>query len=160
VRAADLRQKYHLLRPESDAASLVQSLQTRFDRREAAELHRIQDVLNLVEHDGCQTNALVGYFGEEREDDCGHCSFCRTQRRALLPPPAEHAPVETAIDRNQLKSLTALHPAALSTPRQMARFLCGLSSPAAGKSRLNREELFGRLETYRFAEVLEWCENL
>jgi ATP-dependent DNA helicase RecQ len=53
--------------------------------------------------------------------------------------------------------LVAAHPAALGEPRQQARFLCGLSSPALTAARLGRHALFGALDEYPFPEVLAWC---
>jgi ATP-dependent DNA helicase RecQ len=160
VRAADLRQRYTLLQPDADVDELVESLFARFERREGSELRRIQDVLDLVEHDGCQTNALVAYFGEMRPEPCGHCSFCLTGRVATLPPTAPAPALDDLVDRDVLNELREEHPDAFSTPRQVARFLCGLSSPAVSKARLGKHPLFGKLETQRFASVLEWCEIL
>jgi ATP-dependent DNA helicase RecQ len=45
----------------------------------------------------------------------------------------------------------------LGHPRQAARFLCGLSSPALTKAKLTRHGLFGVFEERRFADVLAWC---
>ena len=61
---------------------------------------------------------------------------------------------ELELDRAVLDELTAEHPAALGTPRQRARFLCGLSSPATTKAKLSRHALFGALAEQRFADVL------
>jgi ATP-dependent DNA helicase RecQ len=49
-------------------------------------------------------------------------------------------------------------PSALGHPRQQARFLCGLSSPALTRNKLSRHPLYGVLEGYRFLEVMRWCE--
>jgi ATP-dependent DNA helicase RecQ len=56
-----------------------------------------------------------------------------------------------------LAALVATHPEALAGARQQARFLCGITSPAASRARLSRDPLFGVLAERRFAEVLEWC---
>ena len=160
VRAADLRQRFHLVQADADVETLVQSLYGRFARRETSELSRIQDVLKLVEINSCQTNALVGYFGEVRQEPCGHCSFCLSGRAATLPPAPPLVPIEEHVEVEALRSLRESQPEALATPRQVARFLCGLSSPALGKARLSRHALFARLEAYRFGEVLMWCEAL
>ena len=53
-----------------------------------------------------------------------------------------------------LAALRAEHPAALGQPRQLARFLCGLSSPATTRAKLSRHELYGALAAHRFAAVL------
>ena len=55
--------------------------------------------------------------------------------------------------------LCVAHPAQLGEPRQQARFLCGLSSPAVTSARLSRHALFGALEPYPFSEVLAWSTD-
>ena len=160
VRAADARQRYTRLRDEEDADALVADLQERFALREKAEIKRIGDVLKLVEYQGCQTNALVRYFGEKRPEPCGHCSFCVTKQAAKLPPARELPNLELRVDADVLRDLRASHPQALAYPRQMARFLCGLTSPALTRAKLPKHEVFAALENYRFVEVLAWCETI
>ena len=159
VKVADARQTYARLRDEEDVEALVANLETRFATRERAEIKRIGDVLKLVEYGGCQTNALVRYFGEKRAEPCGHCSFCVTGETAKLPLQRELPALESRVDAEVLDELSAQYPAALGQARQRARFLCGLTSPAVSKAKLGRHELFGRLENYRFRDVLAWCEG-
>ena len=160
VKVADARQTYARLRDEEDGEALVADLETRFAARENAEIKRIGDVLKLVEYGGCQTNALVRYFGEKRAQPCGHCSFCVTGAAAKLPGQRALPDLESRVDANVLGELSAQFPDALGQARQRARFLCGLTSPAVSKARLGRHELFGVLENYRFGEVLAWCEAM
>jgi ATP-dependent DNA helicase RecQ len=54
-------------------------------------------------------------------------------------------------------SLRAEHPAELGQPRQLARFLCGLTSPATTRAKLSRHPLYGELAANRFADVLALC---
>jgi ATP-dependent DNA helicase RecQ len=75
-----------------------------------------------------------------------------------MPVLPARPPIERVIDGAQLRSLAMSAPAALGEPRQQARFLCGLSSPALTRARLTRNPLYGALEEYRFAQVLAWCE--
>jgi ATP-dependent DNA helicase RecQ len=124
----------------------------RFDRREHSEEERIKRVVALVEHDGCQVQSLVGYFGETRAEPCGHCTFCLRGVAQRLPEAA--APLAPELDRAVLAELAAEHPTALGTARQRARFLCGLTSPATTKAKLSRHALFGALAEQRFADVL------
>ncbi len=158
MKAGEPRQRYTRLRPSEDAAALTADLVRRFHRREEQEVARIQQVLALVEHDGCQTNFLVGYFGEERPEACGHCTHCVTGRPRSLPPTRAFPPLPAGLDVSALAGLRGEHPQALGEPRQRARFLCGLTSPALTRAKLSRHALFGALEARRFAEVLEWCE--
>jgi ATP-dependent DNA helicase RecQ len=159
VRAADARSRYHRLREDENLEAISDELAEKFARRESNEIARLQKVLELVEHDGCQTNALVGYFGEERSTPCGHCSWCK-RGAAKLPPANPVQPIESTINRNEVLALREEHPNSLGEPRQLARFLCGLSSPAQAKARIGKHALFAKLEAHRFGEVLAWCEKL
>jgi hypothetical protein len=152
LKVADVRQRFTLLQQPPSLDELRDRLAERFDRREQSEAERIARVVALVEHDGCQVQSLVGYFGETRADPCGHCSYCLTGSAQKLPEPAAISSIE--LDRAVLDELTEAHPAALGTPRQRARFLCGLSSPATTKAKLTRHALFGALAEQRFADVL------
>jgi ATP-dependent DNA helicase RecQ len=62
------------------------------------------------------------------------------------------------VDPASLASLRTEYPDALGQPRQLARFLCGLSSPATARERLSRNELYGALAAHSFASVLALCE--
>ncbi|MBI5548563.1 MAG: RecQ family ATP-dependent DNA helicase [Deltaproteobacteria bacterium] len=159
LRASEVRQRYSRLRPAEDASVLVGELARRFATREEGELQRLQQVLGVVTRDGCQVHALVGHFGERREGRCGHCTWCRTGKAQVLPASAPFAPLPAGLEVTQLASLRAKHPQALREPRQVSRFLCGLTSPALTRAKLARHDLFGALEERRFAEVLEWCSG-
>jgi ATP-dependent DNA helicase RecQ len=75
VQAAGVRHRYRLVRQPDDLAAVVKKLCERTQRHEADGLARIQQVVDLVEHDACQVAALGDHFGEQR-DPCGHCSWC------------------------------------------------------------------------------------
>jgi ATP-dependent DNA helicase RecQ len=152
LKVAEVRQRFTLLARPPSLAELRDRLAERFDNRERSEAQRIERVVALVEHDGCQVQSLVGYFGEALEDPCGHCSFCLTGTGRRLPEPA--AARELELDLALLGEVTAEHPTALGTARQRARFLCGLASPATTKAKLSRHALFGALAEQRFADVL------
>jgi ATP-dependent DNA helicase RecQ len=152
LKVAEVRQSFTLLAQPPSLAESSDRLAERFDRRERSEAERIERVVALVEHDGCQVQSLVGYFGETLAAPCGHCSYCLTGRAQRLPEPAAKQQVD--VDLAALSQLAAEHPAALGTPRQRARFLCGLTSPATAKAKLSRHALFGVLAEQRFADVL------
>src|SRR4051812_1275427 len=157
LQPAELRQRYTVLPGPGWDAEVVDALLERFARREQAETDRIAKVLSLVTHDGCQVGLLVGYFGETRTEPCGHCSHCLTGRAQGLPEPEPKAPIESSVSE-ALAALRTLHPDALGAPRQAARFLTGITSPATSRAKLTRDQLFGSLAERRFADVLAWCE--
>ncbi|HLM34845.1 MAG TPA: ATP-dependent DNA helicase RecQ [Gaiellaceae bacterium] len=158
LQPAEVRQRYTLVAHPESEDTLVDRLLERFVRRERAETQRIENVLGLVIHDGCQVCALVGYFGETRTEPCGHCSHCLTGAAQQLPRPEPKRPIETAVDAEALAALRSAQPDALATPRQRARFLCGITSPATSRAKLTRDPLFGLLSDRRFADVLAWCD--
>jgi ATP-dependent DNA helicase RecQ len=70
---------------------------------------------------------------------------------ALRAEPLADTPT---LDRAELRALSRAHPQALGEARQLARFLCGLTSPATSRARLSRHALFGVLAERRFEQVL------
>jgi ATP-dependent DNA helicase RecQ len=159
VSASDARQRYTRLLSQEKMATLVRELTERFHKREAAEMARMEQLLTLITHDGCQNNALVGYFGQVRAEPCGHCTYCLTGKPAVMPEAPPRPPLPDLLDVMALQELREAHPEALGEPRQATRFLCGLTSPALTKARLSRHELFGILEDRRFQEVLAFLER-
>jgi ATP-dependent DNA helicase RecQ len=159
LQAAEARQRFTLVTRPDSASELRDRLVERSERREQVETERIERVVSLVTHDGCQVNALVAYFGEERDEPCGHCSFCLGQTAQALFPAEPLPEIATLVDERALGALRAAHADALAAPRQVARLLCGLSSPATSRARLTRDPLYGVLAEHRFAGVLEWCET-
>ncbi len=157
--ASDARQRWTVLRRPDDPEALVGRLDDRFRAREAAEAARVADVLAVVTHDGCQTNRLVAHFGQHRDAPCGHCTWCRTRNPRTLPQAVERAPLPAGLDLGGLTGVRAAHPDALATPRQVARFLCGITSPATTRAKLTRGGLFGVLADRPFGEVLFWAER-
>jgi len=132
-------------------------MMARFTSHERREIERLQHVIDLVTHDGCQANALAAYFGEQRSGPCGHCMWCTAHTPQRFPPPVAPPPMASLVSREVLQTLRASQPVALREPRQVARLLCGITSPALTTARLSRHPLFGVLATHRFADVLAWC---
>ncbi len=158
---SDLRNRY-VRGPEAvegkvvDVEGLTESLYARFALHERREIERIRAVLQLVQFDGCQTNHLVAHFGEMRSAPCGHCSWCHTKKPTVLPPPSPTPDFATLVNDDAFSAVIGAHPAALALPRQQARFLCGLNSPATTKAKLSKHTLNGALDEHRFDDVLAW----
>jgi len=146
------------LATEEHVDAITDALVERFSEHEARELGRIDEVLALIATNGCQTNALVAHFGENRTAPCGHCTFCLTRTATTLPAPTPTptAQIAAAVDLAALSALALAHPKALATARQQARFLCGLTSPALTAAKLSKHPLAGVLDDVRFHEVLAW----
>jgi ATP-dependent DNA helicase RecQ len=156
---AELRHQYSFVRRPSTLEEIVTVLARRFGRREEQEVRRVSQVVDLVIQDACQTNALVQYFGEHREKPCGHCTWCKTGVSQILPAVPTPPALPADLDVKAFRSLQKSQFDALGEPRQSARFLCGLTSPALTRSKLTRHPLFGVFEERRFADVIAWCDR-
>lgn len=161
---SEVRQRYSRLNGvpsgSPDVEALVTELTQRFTRREVQTIAGLERVMSLVTLGSCQTNALAAYFGEVREVPCGHCTYCVTGTQGIVPPTAPAEPLPAGINMAELRALRSDNSIALRDSRQLARFLCGLSSPATTRARLTRSPMFGALEHRRFHEVMAWCDRL
>jgi ATP-dependent DNA helicase RecQ len=156
VEASGVRQGYRRLEQPASLEALCAQLNERFQRREESDIGRIREVLKFAEHDGCFTRYLLAFFGADRED-CGHCAWCEAVPARPLHPARHRRPgsVKTA----DLEALRSSAPGALGRHRQLARFLCGLASPATTRAKLNRHPLFGVYSDIPFQRVLESVDN-
>ncbi|HUT09778.1 MAG TPA: RecQ family ATP-dependent DNA helicase [Thermoguttaceae bacterium] len=155
LQAAGVRQGFRVEQIPDDLTPLCEDLGERFRRREEQDVARVRGMLEFAEHDGCLTQHLLAYFGENR-DACGHCGRCDGEPAKPLPP-ARYTP-PGASDLDALRRLKAEGHAALAAPRQLVRFLCGLGSPATTRARLRAHPMFGRFASVPFHEVLAFVE--
>jgi ATP-dependent DNA helicase RecQ len=154
LRTVGVRLRYRRLRNCEDPAALADSLYQRTLQREARDIQRLRQVLDLVQHDGCQVSELGAYFGEPLERPCGHCSWCQRGGKPARVPPGT-PPVIGELVWRQAAALGNQHPEVFSEPRAVARFLCGVSSPWLLRAKLQAHPLFGALAHVPFPTVLE-----
>lgn len=160
LQPSGIRHRYRITDDSRSIESLVRRMQELFAVREAKDSERLDRIMTFAKDSGCLTRHLLRYFGEDLPSDCGHCSSCLHPQKA--PRTIPHSGQRTISTENvlQIQSLIEEGHAALRAPRQMARFLCGITSPATSRDRLSRHDLFGLLEDYPFQQVLEQTESL
>ncbi len=156
VQASGVRQGYRVEQMPADLDGLCRSLEERFQRREEQDITRVGRMVRFAEHDGCLTGHLMDYFGET-SGACGHCSGCHGAFSGPLPPASYSAPDESK--RQSVQSLHAEGHASLAAPRQLTRFLCGLSSPMTTRAKLRKHPMFGVFKCVPFHEVLAFVEK-
>lgn len=154
LEASEVRNRFTRQENCPPAQELADELVRRFAHREEDEIGRIGKLLEFVKHEGCHSNALAAYFGEIREEPCGNCAQCMTGRPVTLPPENLPPPVISGSDREALRQLQEEHPKALAYPRQVARFLCGIPSPALSKAKLLKHPLHAKWQDSHFPDVL------
>jgi ATP-dependent DNA helicase RecQ len=136
----------------------IETLIQRFQKREDNDIKRIEGVLRLAQHRGCITQYLLNYFGEKR-DPCGHCSQCQGGPPIVLDDAQPY--VFTGQDEQRIRGLVSAGHASIKRPRQLARFLCGITSPATTRARLRKESnLFGAYDSIPFKSVMEYVDGL
>lgn len=156
IKPSGLRHRFRLLAKAKERTphAIATWLHGLFTSREKQDLARLEGILDFASTPGCSTRRLIAYFGEKMDTDCGHCGRCHGESAARLPlcDEMEISLVHIAA----INVLRAEGHAALRGKRQLARFLCGISSPAVTRDRLTRHDAFGLLERVPFSHVLEY----
>jgi ATP-dependent DNA helicase RecQ len=153
INVAGIRQGYRRLKMPGNLEALVDALNERFRTREVNDIDRIRQVLAFAQQDGCLTRHLLAYFGENRAN-CGHC--CRCQGRKASPLQPRQSPCFDEQDEKRFHALIAEGHVALKSPRQLARFLCGITSPATTRDKLRKYGMFAAYDRFPFKDVLQF----
>lgn len=151
---ANLRQGYknnQTIKSPEQLNALCDHLNQLFAEREARDIKRIHSVLAFANNPACLSQQLMQYFGETSAQACGICNHCR---QAPVPVNLPVAAPLSSEQKNTIASLKHENHAALRQPRQLARFLCGLPSPATSRSTLKSHPAFGVLGAVPFALVM------
>lgn len=167
LKPSGARQRYRLSdeAAQLEPAAVAAVLQRLFTEREARDIGRQGQILELAVHRGCLTRWLLRYFGEEMARDCGTCTSCleRAAGSADETPRTVPGLSSAGIQREDvalIRGVMAERRPALRSPRQLARFLCGISSPATTRERLTRHDAFGMLQHVPFEDVLAQAESM
>lgn len=151
VGVTGLRQGLRLLR-KPDAGEISRRLSEKVFQNETRNIERTQQVVELLNIDDCKTRYLLGYFGEDLGEPCGHCGYCETGKTAKIGKPRRNL---TQSEAARVKQFLREQPIGQKTPRESARFLCGITSPKLSRGPLLKNPLFGSLEQTPFQAVLK-----
>ena len=159
VKVSSVRHRYRQLKKPDDCNQLADQLFQRMHKRETAEIKRLNQVVDLINGETCQTNTLAKYFSEKREQACGHCSWCLQGQVQMSERAKQDIPIH--LKETVSRYLTEEPKAAeiLHTPRPLARFLCGITSPVLTRGKLTHHGLFGLLTDISFEKVIIWAEQ-
>lgn len=153
VKVAGVRNRYTILKQPDNTEVLAQMLADDAIKREEREIQRLQQVLDWISLDQCQTSALCERFDQALESDCGHCNYCETGKSVTLYESAQISVSAQVLDA--AITLQRLKPEVLATSVDVARVLCGLSSPGISKAKLTKHDLFGSCAEVGFSMVLD-----
>lgn len=158
LQLAGYRQRFDQLVQGPNIDQITADMVASFQTHEQLEIDRIHRMLNYANEPSCLTGRLLRYFGEEI-NACGHCSACQGLTQEKLT--TRNRLSMDSCDLQGFDTLVQANSKALERPRQQARFLCGLSSPAVSAVRgLRGNPLFGRCSEVPFADVLSALQPL
>ena len=157
LRASGLVHGYRKLRSVDSQQELAQSLFEKVEARETGEIQRTRQSLQLSTAAECQAGVLSSHFGQPLDQPCGQCSFCVGEGPFEVPEPVYSELAQSTLD--EVQQLIEQKPAALNTPRAVARFLCGIRSPALTRAKLTGNGSFGSCEKVPFDNVMQQVES-
>ncbi|MGB2186021.1 MAG: RecQ family ATP-dependent DNA helicase [Akkermansiaceae bacterium] len=144
---------YRIKRQPEDIAVLIKEMAAAFEQHGEHDLGRIEAVFGMAVSRRCIAASLLSYFGETLAQPCGHCSSCAGDKRSRKLP--ESMVVDVSLEElEQIQEVVAQKRAALASPERLARFLCGIHSPAMMRYRLYNRPEWGMLERLPYQEVL------
>lgn len=164
-----IRHSYRLLKSPEKMQDLTLRVQQLFLKREEQDLRRLEQVLSYAEEGHCLNQHLLNHFGESQSNACGHCGPCLGISSGEVPGTA--SPEITLEHVEIIRALLDERHGPLRTARQLARFLCGLNSPATSRTwvvlpttgrrvRLTTHDAFALLQDHPFHNVMAYCSSL
>lgn len=157
VKKTGLLHHYSLKKPCENTEQIVDAIHTNFTSYKENAVKRLDAVISAATTRSCIPARLIKYFGETLDEPCGTCSSCIGEKRARRLP-SSPIPAVTSDDMQIIKTSYEAHQATLSTASRLARFCCGIMSPAIRHSRLYQSAEYGSLSHLPYAEVVAACK--
>ena len=152
VRAEGVRHRFSIRQRPDDLDRITDVMFQNALELERREVERIDQVIKLGSHDGCQVAHLAAHFGEKLPCLCGHCAWCLNGQQAARLLPGELRTIDEGL-WNQLLGVWQDQDEPIDDARALTRFACGITSPRLTHTRLSRHPLFGCLANVRFETV-------
>ena len=166
-----------MCRPFRGRAVCVQDRDTKFDdleidfaeldRRKAAELEKLEAVINFARTGSCRQSVILDYFGETDAEPCGSCDRCDDVAEAADSPGGiapsivpEGVEPEMLLRGIQviLSGVTRMH--GRFGRNLIAQMLCGSKNKKLQGLRLNRLSTYGLLGTLKQGEIVDILDVL
>jgi ATP-dependent DNA helicase RecQ len=146
---------YDILTQGFNIDDLAEKMSALSKKKERLEIQRIHNMVGFFECDACISKKLAGYFGEHLANEgCGHCSFCKTGKAALLNT-TELRPLSN-FDFSEITDEFIQAVGEQFSVVNLTKFLCGIYTPVFSKLKIKKLPHFGILENYPFLEVKNW----
>jgi ATP-dependent DNA helicase RecQ len=161
LKVSGLRHRYRFLdtAQKHDILQIVEQMKKLFSERESRDFERLNQVVAYAQDEKCLTNHLLHYFGEEAHANCGHCLSCIEKNQQSRIIPSQEKPRISDHHFRKIQEVINENHVALKSPRQLTRFLCGITSPATSRDKLTKHFVFGMLEQVPFLDVMDEVEK-
>lgn len=159
LRVSGLVHGYRKLKSFPSNEEVAATYIKRINEREQVEVDRTGLVFEFAKANQCQAGMLSGHFGQPLDVQCGNCSYCVGEGSLEIAEPTISKLDEATIAI--VKQRVGQHPGALNTSRAIARYLCGITSPALSKAKLSSDKkTFGSCSHVPFGEIRDQIEQL
>ncbi|NQZ57571.1 MAG: RecQ family ATP-dependent DNA helicase [Lentisphaeraceae bacterium] len=160
TQVSGLRLGFRQLQNNLEPSAVSDALYERFIDSETRDIERIRHLGKFVTSANCVVRALLSYFGEDLGKDCGHCDRCLNEFTTSCV-----SELKDSLEESELAVIREMHlegHQALQTPRQLAKFLCGIASPKTSRTRpaLSKHVRFGIFTQIPFQVVLQYSKEL
>lgn len=155
LESKQITEVYQVNDTSQPVSQLALELYNLFEQKEASEIGRIRNMVELFESEQCLSHQLARYFADVKAPEkCGHCSVCMGQVARL--PGSHHEHHLAAIDQIQQWIEPFLQACSSSvTDQSVARFLCGITTPLITKTKAKKMAGFATLEHLPFSDVVQ-----
>ena len=144
---------YRIKRQPEKLSDLIDEMMAAFEQHSSHDLARVDAVFEMATSRRCLAASLVGYFGETLGGRCGRCSACGSSS-PLGELPVSEVEELSLEELERIQAVVAEKRPALSSPERLARFLCGIYSPAMMRFRLYGHKQWGMLDRLAYDDVL------
>lgn len=158
LEASQMADVFSIKNSNFNTEKLAKDLFEKFKLKEEAEVKRIENMISLFESESCLSTRLAGYFGETLPmDNCGHCSVCSSG--AIKVAQSDNLPGLETFTFNELSQKLRDSLKGKESPELITKFLCGIYTPKFTTIKAKQMPGFGKLERYRYQDILDWVEE-
>ena len=151
LRASQTVEIYDILNPSFSLDELTEKLFSLFHKKEQNEIQRIHSMIKFFESCSCLSKNLAQYFGQDLQQNCGHCSWCKDGQN-ILDQTVQKTPL-TQINWDEITTEFINATGEKVTALNLTKFLCGINTPFFTQIKAKKLHHFGHLQNYSFLEV-------
>ncbi|KAF1843300.1 ATP-dependent DNA helicase [Cucurbitaria berberidis CBS 394.84] len=135
-----------------EVEDIIRQVDESMEATEHQNLARTRALLNLITDSKCFASAIGAYFGDSSDslsEECGHCSWCETHKKVVLPDEPPQPPDPTKVKRI-LDKITVR-----DDPRFLAKIAFGIKSPRITALKVVQTGVFESMNVCDFVELLK-----